>query len=270
MNISLNFSSAPCYGCGSSRSTGSGLMGLPPMPRAGLMSPLGSDFETFLRCCDYAVRRFPGFGMNPDQAGISGWQPNGWSCALTGANWDGGGASLPPTVPASPPTRPAATQGSSTAQASGAKRKRVNLKPLAQSNSVSCGQTSVAMSINALTGKKLTDRDIQKRYGFSLLQALNAESRGSGYSWKDGGNLTRNSWGVLEQKINKKGTPVLIGLNGPNFSPSGRGHIVTLIGIDGDKVTYADPADGKVKTTTRRTIEQAPPHPDGKFLFYVS
>lgn len=144
------------------------------------------------------------------------------------------------------------------------------VKPLAQSNSVSCGQTSVAMSVNALTGKRLTDGDIDRKYGFGLLSALNGESRGSGYSWRDGGNFSAKNWPALEKRLNKERTPVLIGLSGPTFSPSGRGHIVTLLSIDGEKVRYADPADGKVKTTTRRAIEQAPPHPDGKFFFYAS
>ena len=31
-----------------------------------------------------------------------------------------------------------------------------------------------------------------------------------------------------------------------------------------------DPADGKIKTTTRQAIERAPSHPDGKFIFYAN
>ncbi len=143
------------------------------------------------------------------------------------------------------------------------------VKPLAQSNGSSCGQTSVAMCVNALTGKKLTDRDINGRYGFGLLNALNSESRSAGYKWSDGGNFTAKNWPALEKRLNKEKTPVMIGLNG-EFSPSGRGHIVTLLSVDGDKVTYADPANGKIKTTTKKAIEQAPPHPDGKFFFYAS
>lgn len=143
------------------------------------------------------------------------------------------------------------------------------VKPLRQSNGSSCGQTSVAMCVNALTGKKLTDKDINGRYGFGLLSALNAESRSAGYKWTDGGNFSAKNWPSLERRLNQEKTPVMIGLNG-QFSPSGRGHIVTLLSVDGDKVTYADPANGKVKTTTKKAIEQAPPHPDGKFFFYAS
>ena len=144
------------------------------------------------------------------------------------------------------------------------------VKPQIQSNNVSCGQASVAMAVNSLTGKNLTDRDISRKHGFSLLSALNQESRGSGYRWADSGNFNRSKWPLLERKLNEEKTPVLIGLNGPRFSPSGRGHIVTLMSIDGDKVRYADPADGKIKVTSRQAIESAKPHPDGKFLFTAS
>jgi hypothetical protein len=144
------------------------------------------------------------------------------------------------------------------------------VRPLCQSNRSSCGQTSVAMGINSLTGKRLTDRDIHNRYGFGLLQALNCESKSAGYRWHDGGNFSKKNWAALEKRLNKERTPVLMGLNGPSFSPSGRGHIVTLLSIDGQKVRYADPADGTIKVTTRRAIEQARPHPDGKFFFYAA
>ena len=116
--------------------------------------------------------------------------------------------------------------------------------PLAQSNSVSCGQTSVAMCINALTGKDLRDTDIDARYGFGLMQALNAESRDKGYQWKDHGDLSAKSWELIDHKVNVEKLPVIVGLNGPEFSISGMGHIVTIIKTEGDKVTYADPADG--------------------------
>lgn len=146
----------------------------------------------------------------------------------------------------------------------------LTVKPQKQRNSVSCGQTSVAVSVNALTGKNLSDRDIDRRYGFGLLNALNSESKSAGYRWRDGGNFQAKNWPILEKKLNREKTPVLIGLNGPQFSPSGRGHIVTLLGLEGPKVRYMDPADGKVKFTTRKAIETAAPHPDGKFFFYAS
>lgn len=144
------------------------------------------------------------------------------------------------------------------------------VRPLAQSNSVSCGQTSVAMAVNSLTGKNLTDRDINRRHGFGLLNALNYESRGSGYTWRDAGNFQAKNWPTLEKKLNGDKTPVIIGLNGPNFSRSGRGHIITLLSVDGDRVKYADPADGKIKYTTKQAISSAPPHPNGKFFMLAS
>lgn len=144
------------------------------------------------------------------------------------------------------------------------------VKPLAQRNGVSCGQASVAMAVNSVTGKSLTDADISKGYGFNLLSALNSESRGSGHRWVDGGNFRKKNWATLEKKLNREKTPVLMGLNGPEFSPSGRGHIVTLLALEGDKVKYADPADGTIKYTSRGAIEQAPGHPQGKFFFYAN
>jgi hypothetical protein len=143
----------------------------------------------------------------------------------------------------------------------------LNVQPLAQSNGVSCGQTSVAMSINALTGKSLRDTDIDAKYGFELLRALNEES--NGVAWKDGGEIKPGCWELIDHKVNNEKTPVIVALNGPEFSPSGRGHIVTIIKTDGDKVTFADPATGTTRTTTKQNMNSAPSHPDGNFIFYA-
>jgi predicted double-glycine peptidase len=141
------------------------------------------------------------------------------------------------------------------------------VQPLAQSNGVSCGQTSVAMCINSLTGQSLTDMDIDQKYGFGLLNALKSESASSGYDWRDNGNLSADSWATIDQKVNQEKLPVVVALNGPEFSPSGRGHIVTILKTEGDTVTYADPADGTVKTTSKINMQTAPSHPDGNFVF---
>ncbi len=143
-----------------------------------------------------------------------------------------------------------------------------NLKPLAQSNSISCGQTSVAMAINSLTGKNLTDVDIDQKYGFQLLNALNAETGNSGVNWRDGGIVSPENWSLIEQKVNNEKMPVIVALNGPEFSPSGRGHIVTITKVEGDTVHFADPATGVVKTTTKASMNNAASHPDGNFIFY--
>ncbi len=139
--------------------------------------------------------------------------------------------------------------------------------PQAQSNDVSCGQTSVAMCLNSLTGGSLTDMDIDADYGFHLLTALKTESRSAGYDWSDAGNISADSWATIDKKVNQEKLPVIVALNGPEFSPSGRGHIVTIVKTEGEVVTYADPADGTMKTTTKQNMQTAPSHPDGNFLF---
>jgi len=145
----------------------------------------------------------------------------------------------------------------------------LNVTPIAQHTGDSCGQTSVAMSINALTGKKLDDNDINAKYGYELLGALKAETAEAGYTWKDGGEINPNCWELLEHKVNNEKTPVVVALNGPEFSVSGRGHIVTITKIDGDKVTFADPATGTIRTTTKQNMNNAPSHPQGNFIFYA-
>jgi len=145
----------------------------------------------------------------------------------------------------------------------------LNVNPIAQQTGDSCGQTSVAMSINALTGKKLNDNDINAKYGYELLGALKAETAEAGYTWKDGGEINPNCWELLEHKVNQEKTPVVVALNGPEFSASGRGHIVTITKIDGDKVTFADPATGTIRSTTKQNMNNAPAHPQGNFIFYA-
>ncbi len=142
-----------------------------------------------------------------------------------------------------------------------------DVQPLAQSNGVSCGQTSVAMCINSLTGKSMTDMDVDQKYGFGLLNALKSESASSGFDWRDNGNLNASTWSLIDQKVNQEKLPVIVALNGPEFSPSGRGHIVTIVKTEGDTVTYADPADGSLKTTSKYNMQTAPSHPDGNFVF---
>lgn len=146
----------------------------------------------------------------------------------------------------------------------------LNVAPLAQNNGVSCGQTSVAMAVNALTGQHLTDNDINSKYGFELLNGLNAETKAAGYQWKDGGDLSATSWDLIDHKVNNEKTPVIVALNGPEFSPSGHGHIVTIVKTEGDTVTFADPATGTLRTTTKQNMNNAPSHPDGNFVFYAN
>ncbi|MBS2037320.1 LysM peptidoglycan-binding domain-containing protein [bacterium] len=144
------------------------------------------------------------------------------------------------------------------------------IDPQAQHMGASCGQTSVAMSITSLTGKPMDDYAINEKYGFGLLNALNTECEPSGYHWSDGGNVGSDSWGLIEQKVNQEGSPVIVALNGPEFSCTGRGHIVTITKVDGDIVYFADPATGTIRTTTKENMNNAPSHPDGNFIFYPS
>lgn len=139
------------------------------------------------------------------------------------------------------------------------------VKALAQNNPVSCGQTAAAMCINAVTGKELTDYDINNKYNFNLLGALNAESNESGVFWRDAGDFS-GDWSTIEKAVKDEGLPVMIGLGG-KFASSSTGHIVTITGINGDRVTYADPNGGKVRSTTKQAILEAPGHSQGKFLF---
>lgn len=156
------------------------------------------------------------------------------------------------------------------ASAFGASRTgEMGLTPLAQNNGVSCGQTSVAMAVNTLTGKNLIDADINSKYGYELLNGLNSECAEAGYSWKDGGDLNASSWELIDHKVNNEKTPVIVALNGPEFSPSGRGHIVTIVKTEGNQVTFADPATGTLRTTTKEAMNTAPSHPDGNFVFYA-
>ena len=143
-----------------------------------------------------------------------------------------------------------------------------DVQPLAQNNGVSCGQTSVAMCINALTGKSMKDYDVNDKYGFELLNALNGECQGNGYTWKDGGEISADKWSLIDHKVNTEKIPVVVALNGPEFSPSGRGHIVTIVKTEGDNVTFADPATGTMRTVTKSQMNNAGQHPDGNFIFY--
>ena len=140
-------------------------------------------------------------------------------------------------------------------------------KIVVQTNSVSCGQACVAMACNRLLGTKLNDRDIDRLYGFQLLQALKRECRDFGYNWRDAGNINADSREFLTPLLDA-GLPVILALNG-SFDPGGhnRGHIVLLESSSGEKVTYVDPWDGQSKTTTWTALCEAPSHPDGNFLF---
>jgi hypothetical protein len=149
-----------------------------------------------------------------------------------------------------------------------AKGSYIKAKLLQQGNDSSCGQTSVAMAVNTLTGKNWTDSTVNSNFGYDLIGALNSGTAKQGMVWRDR-DFSKKSWPLIEDRL-KRGRPVVMGLNGPMFSPSGRGHIITLLGTKGDKVIFADPATGQRRVCTKADIENAPNHPDGKFFFYAS
>jgi hypothetical protein len=147
---------------------------------------------------------------------------------------------------------------------------RIEMSPLTQHTGWTCGYTSVAMVANAVTGKKLSDNQLINKYGHtgylpSMLNDLCKDaSDPSMRKWDVGGELHGDKdWAQIEKKVHDK-KPVIIGLNRP-FSHTGHGHIVVITKISGNDVTYADPADGQVKHTTKQAMLAAEAHPQGKF-----
>lgn len=140
----------------------------------------------------------------------------------------------------------------------------ISLEPKLQHDGDNCGKTAVAMAVNAVTGKNLEDWDLPAE-GCSLLGELNARSAEAGVQWVDK-DLSAANWHLLEQSL-QQGCPVVVGLNG-EFSASGYGHIVTIVGVEGETVSYADPATGTIRETTREAILTCPPHTDGKFMMF--
>ena len=144
---------------------------------------------------------------------------------------------------------------------------RLGVFPLAQQTGESDGQTTIAMAINSLTGQHLDDKDINDRYGYELLRALREQCAPYGLKWRDADEIAPDKWALIEHKILEERLPVVLALNGPEFSASGRGNIVLLCGLEGERVTFADPATGTFRTSTRAAMNAAPSHPQGNFIF---
>lgn len=136
----------------------------------------------------------------------------------------------------------------------------------------SCGQTSVAMAINTImgyTGSKMwDDNTVHNKYGYDLERALDTET---GLNWSSP-DFTPNSWDLIEHNLDC-GYPVLFAANGPLFSKSGHGHVLLIYQLKGTgpngQVFFADPNKGVVTERTRKECEDAPPHPQGKWLMLV-
>lgn len=167
--------------------------------------------------------------------------------------------------PSVPVTRP--SQGSSSASGvSGL------IRPIVQQDGTSCGLTSVAMIANAANAKAGTgarpidDQDLRRENGGGtgfLPDVLNGHLRGTGFratneDWSGG------SWDAIEKSL-QSGNPVMVSTNG-EFSASGYGHYIVLTKMEGNRVQYADPADGQMKWTTRETLDAQPAHTDGRWF----
>ena len=108
--------------------------------------------------------------------------------------------------------------------------------------------------------------DVDSEYGYRLLDALEIESRPFGIDWYDAGNIGPEMYAKIQEAL-EQNLPVVVAVNGPLFSPLGRGSIVTIVGLDSKTVRYADPADGKIKEHSWQKFLDAPQHPDGNFGF---
>lgn len=144
----------------------------------------------------------------------------------------------------------------------------VNLKDqvkiLAQSNAVSCGQTSCAMAANTITGQQLTDQSWAARHGMNLLGGLRAEC--PRHTWEDIGRPRPEIWPTVLASLEAR-CPAVCGVNGPDFSPSGHGHIVCIIGVTSKTVIFADPNRGRLRELSREDFEKAQEYPQGNFIF---
>lgn len=146
------------------------------------------------------------------------------------------------------------------------------VRAMQQHDRSACGRTAVAVALNYIThSNKFNSRNTS----YSLEAELENHS---GISWDCRSIVPKTpkkpyddwpvNWDLIEESL-RAGYPVVIGLNSP-FSPTGRGHILTICGIDGDKVTYADSNGGKIKTTTKQAMQNSRAYPGGKFCFIPS
>jgi len=135
-----------------------------------------------------------------------------------------------------------------------------------QHTSKSCGQTCVAMAISLLGNiGQVDDTWVDQHFGFGLLDALNSKTP---QHWVDAGNFTPGMWAKIEANL-RKGYPSILFLNGPDWSPSGYGHIVLVIAINGEDVGIADPNRGRLRSVKKHDIETAPQHTQGNAVLMV-
>lgn len=140
-------------------------------------------------------------------------------------------------------------------------------KPLQQVNGRACGRTNVAMAVNYLKGTQLTE-DSFPGDGFAVADSLNNETGSLGITWTDAGNLDSSTadvfWPRIEEALSQN-LPVIVGVGG-RFTATD-GHIITIVGVNGSKVKYADSASGVIKDDTTKTeITNAQGFRQGNFI----
>lgn len=149
-----------------------------------------------------------------------------------------------------------------------AKPVSVNLKDrvkiLAQNTATSCGLTSCAMAVNTITGQNLDDGQFRLRHGMDLLGGLNAET--PKFIWRDRDRPRPDLWPEVMAAL-QNGCPAIAFLNGPEFSPSGRGHVVCIIGLTSQTVIFADPNGGRLRELPKAEFEHAKEYPQGNALY---
>jgi len=147
--------------------------------------------------------------------------------------------------------------------------------PIGDIRASGCGITSCVMVIDGLRGKNMTPETFYNTYGFSLVAGLEAQ----GVHVTDRGSLHEQlsteaqAWDVFTSALSK-GHPVIFAANGPDFSHSGRGHIMAAVGasvVDGIRtLSFNDPATGTVRTLPFSLLWNASSHPEGNFVLECS
>ncbi len=155
---------------------------------------------------------------------------------------------------------------------------QVKLPVMAQAWGTDCGLTSVAMIANGLRGTKTDSTQLESRYGYSLLPAL----EGLGVKAIDHGNLHAEiatedqAWKIFSNAANK-GHPVLFGANndyaGTHWS-GGAGHYMAATGVsevNGVRmITFNDPNGGVVRTVPFNHLWNAGLRNDGNCVIECS
>ncbi len=122
--------------------------------------------------------------------------------------------------------------------------------PLAQSDGDNCGKASVAMVVNAMTGKGVSDR----HWGEAAISLEGTLEKETGRQW-GAHKLSADNWGKVVESV-QNGDPVILG--GKKGLTNGNiGHFVVIDKIEGNTVHICDPAGGTRKTMTVQQVLDA-------------